>query len=57
MTLQHAQRLVLLTGLIAFAGVSVAMVLSLRYQGALRTFERRVQEENRCDDVTDRSRQ
>jgi hypothetical protein len=55
MNLQQAQRLVILTSLIAFAGVSIATVLSLRFKRSLQSFERRVQEEGRCVDVEDRS--
>lgn len=56
MRFQQAQRLLVLTSLIAFAAVSVAVVLALRFQHAQRTFERRIHEEGRCDDVAESSK-
>jgi hypothetical protein len=53
-TLPQAQRLVILTSLIALAGVSIATVLGLRLQGTQRTFERRIHEEG-CGDVERRT--
>ncbi len=56
MRFQQAQRLLVLTSLIAFAAVSIAVVLALRFQHAQRTFERRIHEEGRCDDVAESSK-
>lgn len=56
MRFQQAQRLLVLTGLIAFATVSIAVVLALRFQRAQRTFERRIHEGVRCDDVAEPSK-
>ena len=56
MRFHQAQRLLILTSLIAFTAVSIAVVLGMRFQRAQRAFERRVQEEGRCGDVAERSR-
>ncbi len=55
MNLRQARRLVLVTSVIAFTGVSFATLLGVRFQKAQRTFERRVQEEAKCGDVKERA--